>query len=167
LSLSSPHSIPTSQSGYVEQRVLTCTLILRTLLVRIGSRKASSRQEINRPVLGAVALKAPELNEYNDNLFNLMPRTFPYNWFTRSIRNVFSSRSFRAYVHGTRKHIKRQIFPEHMALLLRRQDELTQSSCMLWVRKPCLLRICGPTGVVNGACGMMWHVSGREAQRRL
>ena len=83
-----------------------------------------------------------------------MPRTFPYNWFTRNIRNVFSSRSFRAYVHGTRKYIKRQIFPKHMALLLRQRDKLTQNCCMLWVRKLCSLRICGPTVVVNGACGM-------------
>ncbi|KAI0263287.1 hypothetical protein BC834DRAFT_924981 [Gloeopeniophorella convolvens] len=59
-----------------------------------------------RPVLGAVALKAILLNEYNDNFFNLMPRIFPYNRFTMS------------------KLIKRQIFPEHMALLVKRQDEL-------------------------------------------
>ncbi|KAI0296976.1 hypothetical protein B0F90DRAFT_1743105 [Multifurca ochricompacta] len=59
-----------------------------------------------RPVLGAVTLKAIKLNEYNDNLFNLMPRIFPYNRFTMS------------------KLIKRQIFPEHMALLVKRQDEL-------------------------------------------
>ncbi|KAH9957630.1 hypothetical protein BGW80DRAFT_1465712 [Lactifluus volemus] len=59
-----------------------------------------------RPVLGAVALKAIKLNEYNDNFFNLMPRIFPYNRFTMS------------------KLIKRQIFPEHMALLVKRQDEL-------------------------------------------
>ncbi|KAI9450937.1 hypothetical protein BJY52DRAFT_137138 [Lactarius psammicola] len=59
-----------------------------------------------RPVLGAVALKAIKLNEYDDNFFNLMPRIFPYNRFTMS------------------KLIKRQIFPEHMALLVKRQDEL-------------------------------------------
>ncbi|KAN0136638.1 hypothetical protein V8E53_005685 [Lactarius tabidus] len=59
-----------------------------------------------RPVLGAVALKAIRLNEYDDNFFNLMPRIFPYNRFTMS------------------KLIKRQIFPEHMALLVQRQDEL-------------------------------------------
>ena len=39
-----------------------------------------------RPVLGAVALKAIRLNEYNDNFFNLMPRIFPYNRFTMSVR---------------------------------------------------------------------------------
>ncbi|KAI9455374.1 hypothetical protein F5148DRAFT_1226108 [Russula earlei] len=59
-----------------------------------------------RPTLGVVALKAIKLNEYNDNFFNLMPRIFPYNRFTMS------------------KLIKRQIFPEHMALLVKRQDEL-------------------------------------------
>ncbi|KAF8498185.1 hypothetical protein F5888DRAFT_1803108 [Russula emetica] len=59
-----------------------------------------------RPTLGAVALKAVKLNEYNDNFFNLMPRIFPYNRFTMS------------------KLIKRQIFPEHLALLVKRQDEL-------------------------------------------
>lgn len=59
-----------------------------------------------RPVLGAVALKAIKLNEYDDNFFNVMPRIFPYNRFTMS------------------KLIKRQIFPEHMALLVKRQDEL-------------------------------------------
>jgi len=39
-----------------------------------------------RPVLGAVALKAIKLNEYDDNFFNLMPRIFPYNRFTMSVR---------------------------------------------------------------------------------
>ena len=41
-----------------------------------------------RPTLGAVALKAVKLNEYNDNFFNLMPRIFPYNRFTMSVRMV-------------------------------------------------------------------------------
>ncbi len=41
-----------------------------------------------RPVLGAVALKAIKLNEYDDNFFNLMPRIFPYNRFTMSVRHV-------------------------------------------------------------------------------
>lgn len=41
-----------------------------------------------RPVLGAVALKAIMLNEYNDNFFNLMPRIFPYNRFTMSVRPI-------------------------------------------------------------------------------
>jgi hypothetical protein len=59
-----------------------------------------------RPTLGSVALQAIKLNEYNDNFFNLMPRIFPYNRFTMS------------------KLVKRQIFPEHMALLVKRQDEL-------------------------------------------
>ena len=78
-----------------------------------------------RPVLGAVALKAVRLNEYNDNFFNLMPRIFPYNRFTMSVRfGYFSSESFSAYVHGMQKLIKRQIFPDHMALLVKRQDEL-------------------------------------------
>ena len=38
-----------------------------------------------RPMLGAVALKAIRLNEYDDNFFNLMPRIFPYNRFTMSV----------------------------------------------------------------------------------
>ena len=41
-----------------------------------------------RPTLAAVALKAIKLNEYNDNFFNLMPRIFPYNRFTMSVRMV-------------------------------------------------------------------------------
>ena len=41
-----------------------------------------------RPVLGAIALKAIMLNEYNDNFFNLMPRIFPYNRFTMSVRTI-------------------------------------------------------------------------------
>lgn len=41
-----------------------------------------------RPTLGAVALKAIKLNEYDDNFFNLMPRIFPYNRFTMSVRVV-------------------------------------------------------------------------------
>ncbi len=44
-----------------------------------------------RPVLGTVALKAIKLNEYDDNFFNLMPRIFPYNRFTMSVRHVPSS----------------------------------------------------------------------------
>jgi hypothetical protein len=79
-----------------------------------------------RPVLGAVALKAIKLNEYNDNFFNLMPRIFPYNRFTMSVRPVPSSRleTLPAHMRGVQKLIKRQIFPEHMALLVKRQDEL-------------------------------------------
>lgn len=45
-----------------------------------------------RPVLGSVALKAIKSNEYNDNFFNLMPRIFPYNRFTMSVRMVPFSR---------------------------------------------------------------------------
>ena len=39
-----------------------------------------------KPVLAQVALKAIRLNEYDDNFFNLMPRLFPYNRFTMSVR---------------------------------------------------------------------------------
>ena len=78
-----------------------------------------------RPVLGDVALKAIKLNEYNDNFFNLMPRIFPYNRFTMSVSTAsFCLGSLRAHVCGMQKLIKRQIFPEHMALLVKRQDEL-------------------------------------------
>ncbi|KAI0062963.1 hypothetical protein BV25DRAFT_1825014 [Artomyces pyxidatus] len=59
-----------------------------------------------KPILADVALKAIKLNEYDDNFFNLMPRLFPYNRFTMS------------------KLIKRTVFLDHMALLVKRQDEL-------------------------------------------
>ncbi|KAI0311246.1 hypothetical protein OF83DRAFT_1177780, partial [Amylostereum chailletii] len=59
-----------------------------------------------KPRLCQVALKAIRLNEYDHNFFNIMPRLFPYNRFTMS------------------KLIKRLIFPEHMALLVTRQDEI-------------------------------------------
>ena len=80
-----------------------------------------------RPVLGTVALKAIKLNEYDNNFFNLMPRIFPYNRFTMSVRHVLSSLECEithAHVRGVQKLIKRQIFAEHMALLVKRQDEL-------------------------------------------
>ena len=43
-----------------------------------------------KPLLAQVALKAIRLNEYDDNFFNLMPRLFPYNRFTMSVRPSFS-----------------------------------------------------------------------------
>ena len=39
-----------------------------------------------KPLLGEVALKAIILGEYNDNFFNLMPKIFPYNRFTMTVR---------------------------------------------------------------------------------
>jgi hypothetical protein len=78
-----------------------------------------------RPILADVALKAIKLNEYNDNFFNLMPRIFPYNRFTMSVRMIlFRPGDLHADVCGMQKLIKRQIFPDHMALLVKRQDEL-------------------------------------------
>ena len=47
-----------------------------------------------KPLLAQVALKAIRLNEYDDNFFNLMPRLFPYNRFTMSVRS--SSSFFRS-----------------------------------------------------------------------
>ncbi len=38
-----------------------------------------------KPVLAKVALKAVELNEYDDHFFNLMPTLFPYNKFTMTV----------------------------------------------------------------------------------
>ncbi|KAH9060666.1 hypothetical protein EDB87DRAFT_1821968 [Lactarius vividus] len=79
-----------------------------------------------RPVLGAVALKAIKLNEYDDNFFNLMPRIFPYNRFTMSVRHLPRCGGLQTTLTCAvvQKLIKRQIFPEHMALLVKRQDEL-------------------------------------------
>ena len=39
-----------------------------------------------KPLLAQVALKAIILGEYNDNFFNLMPKIFPYNRFTMTVR---------------------------------------------------------------------------------
>ena len=39
-----------------------------------------------KPLLSQVALKAVILGEYDDNFFNLMPRLFPYNKFTMTVR---------------------------------------------------------------------------------
>ncbi len=39
-----------------------------------------------KPILGQVALKAVILGEYDDNFFNMMPRLFPYNKFTMTVR---------------------------------------------------------------------------------
>ncbi|VDC06864.1 unnamed protein product [Peniophora sp. CBMAI 1063] len=59
-----------------------------------------------KPLLTQVALKAIMLNQYDDNFFNYMPEVFPYNRFTMS------------------KLIKRLVFADHMALLIKRQDEI-------------------------------------------
>ncbi|KZV72651.1 hypothetical protein PENSPDRAFT_733425 [Peniophora sp. CONT] len=59
-----------------------------------------------KPLLTQVALKAIMLNQYDDNFFNYMPDVFPYNRFTMS------------------KLIKRLVFADHMALLIKRQDEI-------------------------------------------
>ena len=40
-----------------------------------------------KPLLGQVALKAVILGEYDENFFNLMPRLFPYNKFTMTVRD--------------------------------------------------------------------------------
>lgn len=59
-----------------------------------------------RPLLGAVALKAIKLNEYNDNFFNLMPRIFPYNRFTMSVCIVpfFLAETILLFMRGTETH---------------------------------------------------------------
>ncbi|KAK0453033.1 hypothetical protein EV421DRAFT_2073404 [Armillaria borealis] len=61
-----------------------------------------------KPVLAKVALKAVELNEYDDHFFNLMPTLFPYNKFTMT------------------KLIKRTIFTDHTAMLAKRQEILLE-----------------------------------------
>ncbi|KAF8907775.1 hypothetical protein CPB85DRAFT_1310857 [Mucidula mucida] len=61
-----------------------------------------------KPILAQTALLAVELDEYDDDFFNLMPTLFPYNKFTMT------------------KLIKRTIFVEHTALLVRRQDALLE-----------------------------------------
>ena len=76
-------------------------------------------------MLGAVALRAIKLNEYNDNFFNLMPHIFSYNRFTMYVRSSVLKK-FYAHTGGVQKLFKRQIFLEHimMALLVKRQDDL-------------------------------------------
>ncbi|TFK33342.1 hypothetical protein BDQ12DRAFT_442036 [Crucibulum laeve] len=59
-----------------------------------------------KPMLAKLALKAVQLDEYDEHFFNLMPTLFPYNKFTMT------------------KLIKRTIFQEHTALLMERQDAL-------------------------------------------
>lgn len=39
-----------------------------------------------KPLLAQLALKAIVLGEYDDNFFNLMPKLFPYNRFTMTVR---------------------------------------------------------------------------------
>ncbi|CDO75995.1 hypothetical protein BN946_scf184780.g2 [Trametes cinnabarina] len=41
-----------------------------------------------KPILGQVALKAVILGEYDDNFFNLMPKLFPYNKFTMTMKQI-------------------------------------------------------------------------------
>lgn len=48
-----------------------------------------------KPVLAKVALRAVVLGEYDDNFFNLMPRLFPYNKFTMTVRPPSLLRVFR------------------------------------------------------------------------
>ncbi|KAK0205996.1 hypothetical protein DFS33DRAFT_1243026, partial [Desarmillaria ectypa] len=61
-----------------------------------------------KPILAKVALRAVELNEYDDHFFNLMPTLFPYNKFTMT------------------KLIKRTIFADHTAMLAKRQELLLE-----------------------------------------
>ncbi|KZT19861.1 hypothetical protein NEOLEDRAFT_1141487 [Neolentinus lepideus HHB14362 ss-1] len=61
-----------------------------------------------KPLLAQVAVKAIQLDEYDDNFFNLLPRIFPYNRFTMS------------------KLVKRTVFQDHMRLLTERQEVLLQ-----------------------------------------
>jgi len=56
-----------------------------------------------------MALLAIQLDEYDDDFFNLMPSLFPYNRFTMS------------------KLIKRTVFPDHLALLREREDQLLKN----------------------------------------
>lgn len=59
-----------------------------------------------RPMLKEFALAAIRLDEYDDAFFSALPQIFPYNKFTMS------------------KLCKRTVFPDHVALLTERQDQL-------------------------------------------
>ncbi|KAG6826944.1 hypothetical protein H0H92_013821 [Tricholoma furcatifolium] len=59
-----------------------------------------------KPLLSKIAILAIKLDEYDDYFFSLMPSIFPYNKFTMS------------------KLIKRTVYPEHIALLVQRQETL-------------------------------------------
>lgn len=59
-----------------------------------------------KPHVSALALLAIKVDEYDDHFFNLLPILFPYNKFTMT------------------KLTKRTVYPEHVALLQERQDEL-------------------------------------------
>ncbi|TFK48152.1 hypothetical protein OE88DRAFT_549061 [Heliocybe sulcata] len=61
-----------------------------------------------KPLLAQVAVKAIQLDEYDDNFFNVLPRIFPYNRFTMT------------------KLVKRTVFHDHMQLLTERQEVLLQ-----------------------------------------
>ncbi|KAF7291907.1 hypothetical protein MIND_01216000 [Mycena indigotica] len=59
-----------------------------------------------KPMLNDLALQAIQLDEYNEQFFNLMPTIFPYNRFTMT------------------KLIKRTVFKDHSDLLHAKQEEL-------------------------------------------
>ncbi|KIM35407.1 hypothetical protein M413DRAFT_449791 [Hebeloma cylindrosporum] len=59
-----------------------------------------------KPSLAKLAILAIRLDEYDEDFFSLMPTLFPYNKFTMT------------------KLIKRTVFPDHLALLTKRQDDL-------------------------------------------
>ncbi|TFK19472.1 hypothetical protein FA15DRAFT_174391 [Coprinopsis marcescibilis] len=59
-----------------------------------------------KPHLAKLALLAIKLDEYDDHFFNLMPVLFPYNKYTMT------------------KLIKRTVYPDHVALLQDRQEQL-------------------------------------------
>jgi hypothetical protein len=82
-----------------------------------------------KPLLSRVAMKAIELNEYDEHFFNYMPILFPYNKFTMTVRShslsfLFSNIStpFRLF----KKLIKRTVFPEHQQILIQRQEALLE-----------------------------------------
>lgn len=84
-----------------------------------------------KPILAKVALRAVVLGEYDDNFFNLMPRLFPYNKFTMTVRlssfcwwilYIVIERATMFY--DMQKLIKRTIWRDHTNLLIDRQQEI-------------------------------------------
>ena len=68
------------------------------------------------------------LGEYDDNFFNLMPKLFPYNKFTMTVRDPLVLHDLPHAQTGTywQKLIKRTIWRDHTNLLIDRQNALIE-----------------------------------------
>ena len=68
------------------------------------------------------------LGEYDDNFFNLMPKLFPYNKFTMTVRDTPVLHDLSHAQTGTywQKLIKRTIWRDHTNLLIDRQNALIE-----------------------------------------